>query len=450
MSADLAKILIVDDDRAVLEMLNELLRGSYRTILAASGQAAIEAASRNPDLAAVIMDIKMPGMSGIEAQREIKKLLPEIAIILHTGYPGDYDEDQIDEEEKPFDYVLKGDSIRRLLRTLKNAVVEHQLRQAAAGMPQSQDEFCGIIGRSARMQAVFRLIKKVAASSANAMILGETGTGKELVARAIHYTSARKAMKFGILNCNHKSPDLVESDLFGHLKGAFTGAIADRIGLFEYADQGTVFLDDVCDLDITTQAKLLRVIETGEFQKIGDSGPHYANVRIISSTRRDLEQMVKEGSFRADLYYRLKGIMIELPPLRERKEDIPLLVERFTDRLTIESGSPPKLFDPQAVSALIYYDWPGNIRQLLRTIEALIVLSDSETITGEEVHNFLKTENNNQANGTSLMQMQDNFLRACVTDALQQAAGNVASAATALGIHRTHMYKLIKRLKIPL
>jgi DNA-binding NtrC family response regulator len=443
------KILLVDDDKAVLQTLNDLFDQEYETILASSGRSAIEKFKQNPDIAAVVLDIKMPEMDGLEVNREFKKIDPNIRIILHTGYPGDYLEDEIDETVKPFDYVPKGDSIPRLRRSVKRAVESWLLEKDNRRLTRYAEDHYGLVGKSEAMREVFGLIRKMADSTANVMVLGETGTGKELVSKAIHYNSNRCGKKFGVLNCNHRNPDLVESDLFGHKKGAFTTAYYDRIGLFESANMGTVFLDDIGDLMLKTQSKLLRVLEERSYSRIGDDEVKYADVRIISATHRDLRKMVEEGEFREDLYYRLKTIEIKLPPLRERREDIPLMVERFVDEFTIGRGKPIKVFDKYALNALMDYNWPGNVRELKHTIEALVELTESDIIMAEDVGkqlNIIVPENN--GGPKSLNEQVDEFKKMLCLKTLQQTDDNYSAAARLLQTDRANFQKLCKRLGI--
>ena len=281
------------------------------------------------------------------------------------------------------------------------------------------------------------------------MILGETGTGKELVARAIHNNSKRRNNRLGILNCNHKAPDIVESELFGHTRGAFTGAVADSIGLFEYADKGTVFLDEIGDLDITTQAKLLRVLESGEYIKVGSQKIETTDVRILCATHKNLKQMVADDKFREDLYYRLKGITINLPALREKKEDIPILVDKFKDRLTIEKGLLPKIFDTSAMNTFLEDDWPGNVRQLYDTIESIVVLSDSDLIVKEDVEKFLEIDTKNIYSSNKQLSSRLNELeKTLIIEALVETNYNKSAAADLLDVERTNFYKKIKKHKL--
>lgn len=443
------KILLVDDDPQVLEVLEDLFSDDYEVILASSGEQAITLFKENPDITVVVMDIKMPIMDGISAGKAIKQENSKIPIIFHTGYPGDYDEDKLDRSEQPFDYIQKGNSSTRLIRSVNNAVESYTSKLNQINIATNAEKSYGLIGRSKLMIEVFELINKVSVSDSKVMILGETGTGKELVARAIHNHSMRKNNRLGILNCNHKSPDIVESELFGHTKGAFTGAVSDRIGLFEYADNGTVFLDEIGDLDITTQAKLLRVLESGEYQKIGSPKTNKANVRIICATHKDLQQMVADEKFREDLFFRLKGITIKLPSLREKKEDIPILVERFKDKLTIEKGLPPVIFDTSAINLLLEYDWPGNVKQLYDTIESVIVLSDSDLIIKEDIKRHLKIESSN--NDISSLNYNDRIKeleKTLILEALIETNYIIGKAALLLDIERTNLHKKIKKHNI--
>jgi len=290
-------ILIVDDENEILNSLNDLFIDNYNVLTASSGSEAIEVCSKTHTIAAIIMDIKMASMDGIVTAQNIKKEYPDINIIFHTGFAGEYDESALDRIEKPFEYVQKGKNIPKLVRSVRNAVELFNLQKDNNMLIKNAEINFGMIGRSDLMQKVFKDIIKVSRSGQKVMILGETGTGKELVARAVHSLSNRCDNVLAILNCNHKNSDLIEAELFGNTKGAFTGADQERLGIFEYADQGTVFLDEIGDLDITSQAKILRVVEYGEFQKLGDPKTIKTDVRLICATHMDLEKLVEEGKF---------------------------------------------------------------------------------------------------------------------------------------------------------
>jgi len=445
------KILLVDDDSLALEALEALFDDDYIVIAASSGAEVIEKVESIENIAAVIMDIKMPGMDGITAARKIRSISPILPVIFHTGYPGDYDEDEIDENEKPFGYVQKAGPTSRLIRAVRNAVEAYKAHVDIKELTRQAQSAYGIIGQSEPMIKVFQLIRKTASTDTKVMILGETGTGKELIVRAIYNLSPRHENRLVIFNCNHKSIDLVESELFGHKKGSFTGAVNDRVGLFEYADKGTIFLDEIGDLDITTQAKLLRVLETGEFSIIGSSETVTTDVRLICATHKNLSQMVAEGKFREDLYYRLKGIQIVLPSLKERKEDIPLLINKFADRFTVESDRSPVYFDKSAINVMLDYDWPGNVRQLLDTVESLITLSDSDIIIGADVEQYLGLDSSHQAELSgkeNLSQRVRQFRKNCIIEALHETGNVINSAARLLGVDPANLRKWIKNYNI--
>lgn len=445
-------LLLVDDDAHVLETLNELFQDNYSCLLARSGVEAVEIAKAHSEIAAVVLDMKMAGMDGTATFREIQRLRSDLPIIIHTGHPGEYDEGEIDTMLRPFDYIRKGKSINHLERSVRNACETTQLRMSKDELIEQAEQQYGMIGRSRKMLAVYERIRKIGKHDIKVLITGETGTGKELVAKAIFQNSRRNELPFEIYNCNHKNPELVESELFGHKRGSFTGAIEDRIGIFEYANEGTVFLDEIGDLDITTQAKLLRVIELGEFQTIGAPGMRNANVRIISATNKDLAELVKKGTFREDLYYRLQEVQVALPPLRERREDIPLLIDHFTDWYCFDMGAERKKYETDAKFRMIEYNWPGNIRQLRHTVRRLVFLGDSNIITKAEVCEALAVD---PSNGISSMYSDRNlatrvkeFKKVCVIEALTETEGNVSAAGRILGTDPANLRKLMIELDI--
>ncbi len=443
---DSYKILLVDDDPNVVKALEVLFEDDYDILTARCGPEAIELAKEQRDIAVALLDIKMAEMDGVTAARKIREANPSIRIIFHTGHPGEYNEHEIDQTEEPFDYVVKGRSSARLFRSVRNAYESYCMEQRPYDLIQEAENNYGLIGRSAAMQQIYKLIGKVARADAKVMILGETGTGKELVARAIHYNSRRRDKRLGILNCNHKSTDLVEAELFGYKEGAFTGATRDRDGLVSVATGGTVFLDEIGDLSHTTQMTLLRLLETGEYRRVGAEGEDYcADVRVLCATHRDLVGSVKEGRFREDLYYRLRGAVIELPPLRERREDIPLLVERFRDRITLEQGLPYVVFDSRAIGVLLEHDWPGNVRELKDTVESLVVLADSELVTADEVSRYVGERHDVASDvRTRLQQRMEEVERSLILESLVEARYSITKASELLGVDRTTLSKKIK------
>ncbi|MBD3219088.1 MAG: response regulator [candidate division Zixibacteria bacterium] len=448
------KVLLVDDDIHVLDGLEILLEDTFPILRVSSGHEAIDAIKKGKSVAVVVMDIKMPEMDGITAARLIHENDPDIPIIFHTGFPGQYSESEIDASEKPYEYIEKGESSIKLIRAIRNAYETFLAKIEVEKLSLFAEQSYGIIGKSEPMRKVYQIINKVAQTDTKAIILGETGTGKELVAWAIHNHSERRESHLVVFNCNHRPPDLVESELFGHGRGAFTGAVTDKIGLFEYADGGTVFLDEIGDLDITTQGKILRVLETGEFQTVGKTPRlKQSDVRILCATNKNLVRMVEQKQFREDLFYRLKGVVINLPPLRERKEDIPILVTRFCDQITIEQDRMPVYFDKSAIRALLDYDWPGNVRQLKDTIESLITLLESDIIFGSDIEAYLGREASgiqSGSDGNGLTARTREFRRNCIIEALHETNNNVNAAARLLKVDASNLRKWINGYNITL
>ncbi len=444
------KILIVDDDPLVLEALQQTFMDDYEVVSASSGTEAIDIVKNDGAIETIILDIKMARMDGLKAASRLQEINPDIPIIFHTGYPGDYSEEDIEKGHQPFDYVGKNERPARLTRAVKNAVSFYRLKKGPADLVSLAREQYGLVGRSREMLDVYRTIEKIGPTDNKVMILGATGTGKELVARAMHKRSSRSTNRLAIFNCNHKAPDLVESELFGHLKGSFTGAVADRVGMFEYADKGTVFLDEIGDLDITTQAKILRVLETGEMQRIGSPEIIRVDVRLICATHHDLPAHIAQKRFREDLYYRLKGVTITLPALKDRREDIPELIDFFATRYCQKIGSALKVFEPEARDYLIDYDWPGNVRQLLDTVQSLIDLSPSYYITKKEVARYLVLSENPIISDGSYAHRIREFKRNLILKSLDRHNRNVSAAARELAIDPSNLRKLIKELKINL
>lgn len=441
---DRPRILIVDDDPYVLEALEASFEDDYDVTTATSGAEAIEVVRQSSDLATVVMDIKMPGMDGIEATREIRDLDPELPVILHTAYPGDYDEDRIDQDEKPDAYIVKAGPESRLARAVRNGVEKRRLKIDNRALLRLAGQSWGLVGRSPAMLEIFRQIHRLGPTRVPVIILGQTGTGKELVAQALHMFSRAADRQIQILECNHKNPTLIEADLFGTEKGAYTDAI-DRPGLVERADGGTLFLDEIGDLDITTQAKLLRVTERGEYERVGGKERRTSNFRLICATHRDLKQMVTEGSFREDFYYRLEGSTITIPPLSARREDIPLLANNFAREFADDCGRLNTVFDEPAMDILRNHDWPGNVRQLQRVVRQIMLHCDSGLIMADDVCRALDMKPATQSdNNFSLTERVMSYRRDLIRDALRGTDCNVAAAARELKCDAAWLRKIIK------
>jgi two-component system NtrC family response regulator len=377
-----AKILVVDDEEIILLSCERVLtEEGYEIQTRLSGKEALELLAEELfDLA--IVDLKMPGMDGIELLRAIKRDYPHISVIMITGYSTIESAVEamkagaVDYLPKPFTpdqvtlVVKKALDARNLM--LENLYLRNEL--------QAKYRFENIIGSSKKMQEIYRLIAKVAPTHSTVLITGESGTGKELIARAVHFNSLRKDRPFVPVDCAVLSENLLESELFGHVKGSFTGAIVTKPGLFEVADGGTLFLDEIGNISLTTQSKLLRVIQEREFTPVGGTKLKKVDVRILAATNKDLPEKIKEGTFREDLFYRLNIVPIHLPPLRERPEDIPLLAQHFLEKYCRELDKKLKALSPAAVELLVRHSWPGNVRELENTMERVAVMTDEEVI----------------------------------------------------------------------
>lgn len=371
-----AKILVVDDELSMREFLSILLeREGYAVTAAGSAEEALRTMESNPfDL--VLSDVNMPGLSGIELLTRIKEKSPETAVLILTAFSG---AEQAVEAMKlgAYDYVCKPFKNEEIKQLVKNALEKQGLKRENVLLKKSvseRDSFCGMIGKSQRMRELFDMIRKVAASQSNVLILGESGTGKELAARSIHSCSPRRSKPFVAVNCGAIPENLIESELFGHKKGSFTGAVSDRPGLFEQAEGGTLFLDEISELPLLLQTKLLRVLQEREFRRVGDAQTRKADVRMVCASNRDLEGEVREGAFREDLFYRINVVQLVMPPLRERIEDIPLLVEYFCRKYQGGGAAVPVSVTPGALKALMNHSFPGNIRELENCIERSLII----------------------------------------------------------------------------
>jgi len=448
-------IHLIDDEPIIHDVLGQLLQSEgYQVEVSTSGE---EALSKLPhqkfDL--TLLDLLMPGMDGLEVLREIKRLEPEAVVIIITAYAS-VESALTAMKMGAYDYIQKPFKNDELLMTISRALEHRRLQLENIRL---QDElkrkfsFDNIIGKSQPMQNVFELIKAAAPTRSTLLVQGESGTGKELVARAIHSNSDRANHPFVVVNSGSLPPDLLESHLFGHVKGAFTGAVADKKGLFEAADKGTIFFDEISSISLETQVKLLRVMQDREFMRLGGTKTIKVDVRIIAATNTDLEELIEQKAFRKDLYYRLNVIKIELPPLRARKEDIPLLVRHFIDLYNKENKKEIEGVSEEVMEILMDYDWPGNVRELENVLERAVVLSRSKIITREALPAFL-TESNPRAyleigeDNLNLKQKTLDFQKRLILTALKKSSGVQKQAAAMLGLKPTTLNEMIKRLKI--
>ncbi len=386
------KILVVDDEQSMREVLSIMLkRAGYSVTNASDGEEAIACLGKEIfDL--VITDLRMPRAGGLDVLKAVKASSPETVVLVITAFAS---ADSAVEAMKQgaYDYLTKPFQVDEVQLIIRNALEKRRLSTENMLLKRemaSQSSFAQIVGQSEAMEKIFDVVRKVADSKSNVLICGESGTGKELVARAIHYNSARSPMPFVTVNCSAVPETLLESELFGHMKGSFTGAVANKAGLFEVANGGTIFLDEIGDTTPAIQVKLLRVIQEREFRRVGGTQDVKVDVRIIAATNRDLEKAVAEGAFREDLYYRLDVIPIRLPPLRLRTGDIPLLVKHFLDKFAKESGKPAPVLTPEAVHVLLAHEWRGNVRELENLIERVVAFSNNGTpVTDGDVRGWL-------------------------------------------------------------
>ncbi len=406
------KILVVDDEQSLREVLSIMLkRAGYAVTSAMDGEEAIELLNKEIfDL--VITDLRMPKIDGMEVLKAVKSASPETVVLIITAFAS---ADSAVEAMKQgaYDYLTKPFQVDEVQLIIRNALEKRRLTTENMLLKRemaSQSSFAQLVGQSEAMQKVFDVVRKVADSKSNVLICGESGTGKELVARAIHYNSARSVMPFVAVNCSAVPETLLESELFGHMKGSFTGAIANKAGLFEVADGGTIFLDEIGDTTPTIQVKLLRVIQEREFRRVGGNHDVKVDVRVVAATNKDLEKAVADGSFREDLYYRLDVIPIRLPPLRMRTGDIPLLATHFLERFAKESGKPKPVISQEAMHVLLSHEWRGNVRELENLIERVVAFATAELVTDAEVHGWLHRPATQSQHPTMPMDLTDEGL----------------------------------------
>jgi DNA-binding NtrC family response regulator len=451
-------ILVIDDEEVMRDVMSRLLAdGGYRVSLAATPDEGLERLSHDVyDL--ILLDLMLPGKSGLETLKEILDIDPNAVIIMITAY-GTVESAVQATKAGAFDFITKPFKNEELLLAVKNGVTKRNLEMENRELKKSfRDRFAfqSIVGKSDQMRRVYDLISQVGPTRSTVLIVGESGTGKELVAKAVHNCSPRANAAFVAVNSGTIPAELLESELFGHVKGAFTGAIASKKGLFEIADQGTIFLDEVGTVPLDTQAKLLRVIQEREFRRVGGLDHVKVDVRIIAATNTDLKRSVEERTFRDDLYYRLNVITIHLPALRERREDVPALAEHFIDRFSKENGRSRCVLDQRAMRLLMEYDWPGNVRELENVIERAVVLASADGVISPALfpHELLDSTSvslgrlNTNDDDSSLKDLVRNYERGLIEKALEKTGYNQKKAADLLKINATTLNEKMKRLKI--
>lgn len=443
------KILVVDDEASMVEFLGNMLKeDGYEVRTATEGGKAIEMAKAQPPNV-IIADIRMSPVNGMEVLHQAKQTNPEVNVVMITAFGSIKGAVQA-MKEGAFDYITKPfkineirSVIRRALSTKRLIGEDEHLRKEL----KKRYKFSNIIGKSEKMQHIYEVIEKLAKSFSTVLIYGESGTGKELAARAIHYNSPRADNPFVSVNCGALPEPLLESELFGHEKGAFTGAVSTKEGLFEVADGGTFFLDEVGETSPAIQVKLLRALQEREIKRVGGIKNIKVDVRLIAATSKDLEKEIKEGKFREDLFYRLSVIPIYMPPLRERREDVPLLADHFLARYTQREVKQIKGISPQAMERLSQYTWPGNVRELENAIERAVTLAEGDVISSGELPEKISQETPaaGAEEGSTLKVRTDEYEKGLILEALKATGGNVSQAARSLKLTRQDLQYKIKK-----
>ena len=450
------KILVADDEQSMREFLDIMLKKEgYKVSLASNGEEVVKLID-NDLFDLVLLDIRMPKLDGLSALKRIKAIAPETIVIMITAYAS-ADTAIKAMKEGAYDYITKPFKIEEIKLIIKNALEKKNLQKENILLKQvvrDRYHFGNIIGQSPKMMVLYDLLEKVSPTKTNILIAGESGTGKELVAKAIHYNSPRKEKPFVTLNCGAIPESLIESELFGHMKGAFTDAIATKKGLFEVADEGTIFLDEISELPLLMQVKLLRVLQDKEFKRVGGTEDIRVDVRIISATNKDLEEAVKEKRFREDLFYRLNVIQIKLPPLRDRKEDVQILASHFLKKYTEELNKNILKISPEALQILLDYGYPGNVRELQNIIERAVALESHQELTAHNLSSYLNEQSLMRKGpididipneGVDLEKMVEDLERTLLLKALDKTKGIKKKAAELLHINfRSMRYRLEK------
>lgn len=445
------KILVVDDEAPMRKSLANLLRREgYFIAEAAGGAEAIHLLEKDSfDL--VITDLKMEPMSGLGLLHRVKQMTRDVEVIVVTAF-GTIELAVDAMKLKAFDFITKPFQLEEILLRVRNALDKRRLTLENIRLQQEIEReysFAGIIGQSKKMQELFAVIRSLAETDVSVLIQGETGTGKELIAKAIHYNSQRKDKRFLAVNCGALASTLLESELFGHEKGAFTGAVTQKQGIFEVADGGTLLLDEIGEIPPSTQVKLLRVLNDGELHRVGGTTALKVDVRIIAATNRNLEELVQKGSFRDDLYYRLKVFPVTVPPLRERMEDIPALAAHFIEKWSHTAKNSIKEISSQAMAHLLSYRWPGNVRELENTLQRLLVICKGDTLDVQDLPPDIKgTQSENHEKSLDLKSISresgEIIETKAIVEALSSSGGNITRAAKALGVSRATLQNKMK------
>ncbi len=442
-----ANILIIDDENDIRNLLSRIIRlEGYDVFQAETGKSGLKLLKQEK-IHGVICDVKLPDANGVELVSQIKEINPECEVILLTAF-GTIPDSVTAIKSGAFDYITKGDDNNKIIPLINKAVDKALLQFRVKELEDKVNKkynFNSIIGKSTLMQQAISLAQKVASTDTTVLLTGETGTGKEVFAQAIHYESERKMKPFVAINCSAISKELLESEMFGHKTGSFTGATRDKTGLFEEANGGSIFLDEIGEMDLSLQAKLLRVLENGTFLKVGETKETKVDVRVIAATNRDLQKESVKGIFRIDLFYRLSVFNIRLPALRERQDDIPLLAEFFISVITAKMNRPKLDMEEDFKKALIKHDWKGNIRELKNIIERAVVLANGDKLTVECLpFDFLLNESGNPADALKLSEIEKQHIRRVMA----YTKGNKTKASELLGIGLATLYRKIEEYNL--
>lgn len=439
-------ILIIDDEQSMADVITQMLdKKDYNILQANSGEEGLRII-RDKVLDVVICDMRMTPIDGLEVLRQAKQLKPQVQFIMITAY-GSIEDAVECMKEGAYHYIVKPFKMDELRLLVKRAIEHKELLQENILLKRQLHEkysFENIIGKSAPMQKVYELMEKVASTDSTVLIYGESGTGKELVAKAIHHTSPRRDKPFVAINCGGLPEGILESELFGHVKGSFTGAVSDKVGLFQVADGGTIFLDEISATSPVIQVKLLRVLQEKEIKRVGDTKDIHVDVRVIAATNKDLSIEVKKGVFREDLYYRLSVIPIQLPPLRDRIEDIPLLVQHFLEKHSGPGRQNLKTLGDGVMDILLNYDWPGNVRELENVIERAITLCEGTVIQPKDLPEHILRSGRGSLISTRLKDIMRQKEREYIRNILAQTNGDKKEAAKILGIDLATLYRKLQ------
>jgi two-component system nitrogen regulation response regulator NtrX len=450
-------ILVVDDEQSIRESLDGILQDEgFRTLSAETGEAALDLlGAENSDL--VLLDIWLPGIDGLETLQRIRENNPEQLVIMMSGH-GTIETAVKATKLGAYDFIEKPLSLEKVLISIENALKISQLVEENRSLKASMAKEYEMIGSSPAIRNLKEQIAIAAPTSGWVLITGENGTGKELVARAIHHYSKRKDKPFVEVNCAAIPEELIESELFGHEKGAFTGATTQRKGKFDQAHEGTLFLDEIGDMSLKTQAKILRILQERKFERVGGNRTIEVDVRVIAATNKDLEEEIQEGNFRQDLYYRLNVLPFHVPPLRERREDIPLLAKHFLAYFCSKESRESKTLEQEALEAMTAYNWPGNVRELKNIVERLVIMIQHPTISQADLPTSIQRAEQHghgmamyvPGNGVSLKQARENFEKEFILQKLQENEGNISRTAEAIDMERSNLHRKIKSYGIEL